>query len=165
MGLCAAGPCTSLSTRSAQAGDYLDFAAEVVAAYEGGKPVAIANLMAAPQGTSFRVGDKMLVREDGSNVGTLGDEQLDRQAGRRARELMAMGKNDYIVTDDGVEYFIEAFTTPPTLVLVGGGHVSNAIAPGCEERGFPPLRCRRPRGVRQRRAVSGGGNRQVRRVR
>ena len=119
-----------------QAGDYLDFAAEVVAAYEGGKPVAIANLMAAPQGTSFRVGDKMLVREDGSNVGTLGDEQLDRQAGRRARELMAMGKNDYVVTDDGVEYFIEAFTTPPTLVLVGGGHVSNAIAPVAKSVGF-----------------------------
>ena len=119
-----------------QAGDYLDFAGEVVAAYEGGKPVAIANLMAAPQGTSFRVGDKMLVREDGSNVGTLGDEQLDRQAGRRARELMAMGKNDYIVTDDGVEYFIEAFTTPPTLVLVGGGHVSNAIAPVAKSVGF-----------------------------
>ena len=119
-----------------QAGDYLDFAGEVVAAYEGGKPVAIANLMAAPQGTSFRVGDKMLIREDGSNVGTLGDEQLDRQAGRRARELMAMGKNDYVVTDDGVEYFIEAFTTPPTLVLVGGGHVSNAIAPVAKSVGF-----------------------------
>ena len=119
-----------------QAGDYLDFAGEVVAAYEGGKPVAIANLMAAPQDTSFRVGDKMLVREDGSNVGTLGDEQLDRQAGRRARELMAMGKNDYVVTDEGVEYFIEAFTTPPTLVLVGGGHVSKAIAPVAKSVGF-----------------------------
>ena len=116
--------------------DYVDFAAEVVAAYEGGKPVAIANLMAAPQDAAFRVGDKMLVREDGSSVGTLGDEQLDRQAGRRARELMAMGKNDYVVTDDGVEYFIEAFTTPPTLVLVGGGHVSNAIAPVAKSVGF-----------------------------
>ena len=116
--------------------DYVDFAAEVVAAYEGGKPVAIANLMAAPPGTSFRVGDKMLIREDGSNVGTLGDAQLDRQAGRRARELMAMGKNDYVVTDDGIEYFIEAFTTPPTLVLVGGGHVSNAIAPVAKSVGF-----------------------------
>ena len=58
------------------------------------------------------------------------------QAGRRARELMAMGKNDYVVTDDGVEYFIEAFTTPPTLVLVGGGHVSNAIAPVAKSVGF-----------------------------
>ncbi len=116
--------------------DYLDFAEEVVAAYEGGKPVAIVNMMAAPEGSSFRVGDKMLVREDGETVGTLGDDQFDRQAARRARELMAMGKNDYVVTDDGVEYFIEAFTTPPTLVLVGGGHVSNAIAPVAKSVGF-----------------------------
>ena len=119
-----------------QAGDYLDFAGEVVAAYEGGKPVAIANLMVAPEGSSYRVGNKMLVREDGQTVDTLGDERLDRQAARRARELMAMGKNDYVVTDDGVEYFIEAFTTPPTLVLVGGGHVSNAIAPVAKSVGF-----------------------------
>lgn len=119
-----------------QAGDYLDFAGEVVAAYEGGKPVAIANLMVAPEGSSYRVGDKMLVREDGQTVDTLGNEQLDRQAARRARELMAMGKNDYVVTDDGIEYFIEAFTTPPTLVLVGGGHVSNAIAPVAKSVGF-----------------------------
>ncbi len=116
--------------------DYLDFAEEVVAAYEGGKPVAIANMMAAPEGSSFRVGDKMLVREDGETVGTLGDDQFDRQAARRARELMAMGKNDYVVADDGVEYFIEAFTTPPTLVLVGGGHVSKAISTVAKSVGF-----------------------------
>ena len=36
-----------------RAEDYVDFAAEVVAAYEGGKPVAIANLMAAPQALRF----------------------------------------------------------------------------------------------------------------
>ncbi len=119
-----------------QAPDYLDLAQEVVAAYEGGKPVAIANLMVAPQGSSLRVGDKMLVREDGNNVGTLGDDRLDKQASRRARELMALGKNDYVVADDGVEYFIEAFTTPPTLVVVGGGHVSKALAPVAKSVGF-----------------------------
>ena len=64
-----------------QAPDYLDYAEEVVSAYEGGKPVAIVNLMVAPQGTSLRVGDKMLVRENGNNVGTLGDDWA-RQAGK-----------------------------------------------------------------------------------
>ena len=47
-----------------------------------------------------------------------------------------MGKNDYLRFDDGVECYIEAYTTPPTLVLVGGGHVSKAIAPIAKSVGF-----------------------------
>ncbi len=119
-----------------RANDYLDYAGEVVEAYEGGKPVAIANLMMAPDGSRLTVGAKMLVRENGSVEGTLGDDRLDRLAARRARDLMAMGKNDYVVDEQGAEYFIEAFTTPPTLVAVGGGHVSKALTAVAKSVGF-----------------------------
>ena len=33
-----------------------------------------------------------------------------------------------MVTATGAEYFIEAYTTPPQLVICGGGHVSRALA-------------------------------------
>ena len=105
-----------------------DFNDEVLAAYDGGAPVAVASLMKAPEGSGLTVGSQLLVRENGSTAGSLGDEKLDARASVEARRLMAMGKNDYIVTESGAEFFIEAYTTPPTLVLAGGGHVSRAIS-------------------------------------
>ena len=105
-----------------------DFNDEVLAAYDGGAPVAVASLMKTPEGSGLTVGSQLLVRENGSTAGSLGDEKLDVRASVEARRLMAMGKNDYIVTESGAEFFIEAYTTPPTLVLAGGGHVSRAIS-------------------------------------
>ena len=116
--------------------DYQKYAEEVVAAYEGGPPVAIANLMVAPENpgpsgaSGLAVGSKLLIRENGETEGTLGDSDLDGRAVRKAVNLMAMGKQEYIVDDEtGAEFFIEAFTTPPTIVLAGGGHVSKALDP------------------------------------
>lgn len=115
---------------------YGEFALEVVEAYEGGAPVALVNIMVAPEASGISVGNKMLVRENGSTSGSLGDEKLDSASARQARELMALGKNDYVVTDSGVEYYIEAYTTPPTLVIAGGGHVSKALAQIAKSVGF-----------------------------
>ena len=113
-----------------------DFNDEVLAAYDGGAPVAVASLMKAPEGSGLTVGSQLLVRENGSTAGSLGDEKLDARASDEARRLMAMGKNDYIVTESGAEFFIEAYTTPPTLVLAGGGHVSRAISNIAKTLGF-----------------------------
>ena len=49
---------------------------------------------------------------------------------------MALGKNEYVTAKSGAEYFIEAYTTPPQLVLCGGGHVAKAIAPLAKTLGF-----------------------------
>lgn len=105
-----------------------DFNDEVIAAYDGGAPVAVASLMKVPEGSDLVVGARLLVRENSSTSGSLGDEKLDARAVGEVRKLMAMGKNDYIVTESGAEFFVEAYTTPPTLVLAGGGHVSKAIS-------------------------------------
>ncbi len=113
-----------------------DFTDEVVAAYEGGAPVAVASLMKVPEGSELAVGSKLLIRENGSTSGSLGDEKLDSHAMNSARKLMAMGKNDYITAESGDEYFVEAYTTPPTLVLAGGGHVSKAISSIAAGLGF-----------------------------
>jgi len=113
-----------------------DFNDEVIAAYEGGAPVSVASLMNVPDRSELVVGSKLLVRENGSTAGSLGDEKLDANAINEARRLMAMGKNDYITTESGAEFFIEAYTTPPTLVLAGGGHVSKAISNIASTLGF-----------------------------
>lgn len=115
---------------------YADFADEILSAYDGGMPVAIINLMAVPNDSVLKVGQKMLVRENGTFEGSIGDKVLDSKMMAKARGLMVMGKTDYVVDDSGVECFIEAYTTPPTLVLVGGGHVSKALASVAKKIGF-----------------------------
>ena len=118
---------------------YLDYAAEIDAAYEGGPSVALASLIKTANGqlkAGHVIGSKLFVREDGSTEGSLGDLGLDRDAVKRARGLMAMGRNEYVITDEGAEYFIEAYTTPPQLVICGGGHVSRALASHAKPLGF-----------------------------
>ncbi len=115
---------------------YREFAEHAVDAYAGGSPMAIVNVTAAPSGSKVTVGAKMLVRENGETKGDLGNAVLEAMTVAKARDLMAMGKNDYLYLDDGTECYIEAYTTPPTLVLIGGGHVSKAIAPIAKSVGF-----------------------------
>ena len=115
---------------------YQDFAQRAVDAYRGGSPMAIVNLTGVAAGSTLKVGAKMLVNENGDCEGSLGDDDLERVTVAKARDLMAMGKNDYLRLEDGTECYIEAYTTPPTLVLVGGGHVSKAIAPVAKSVGF-----------------------------
>jgi xanthine dehydrogenase accessory factor len=114
---------------------YFDYAKEIDDAYEGGPSVALASLIRPANGRGS-IGSKLFIREDGSTEGSLGDLGLDHDAVKRARNLMAMGRNEYVITDEGAEYFIEAYTTPPQLVICGGGHVSRALASHAKPLGF-----------------------------
>ena len=116
--------------------DYLDIAREIDGAYRGEGAVAVASMISPADGQHDAVGAKLLVREDGTTAGTLGSEVLDRGAAKKALDLMVLGRNEYVVADDGTEYFVEAYTTPPQMVLCGGGHVSKAIAPLAKTVGF-----------------------------
>mgnify|MGYP001350573131 FL=1 len=119
-----------------QPGDYIDVAREIDGAYRGEDAVAVASVVKPAEGQPAPIGARLLVRENGSMEGTLGSEALDRDASRKARDLMVLGKNDYVVAENGAEYFVEAYTTPPQMVLCGGGHVSKAIAPLAKTVGF-----------------------------
>ncbi len=118
-----------------EAGSYLDYAREIDAAYAGGPAVALATVTAAGDGAGT-LGARLFMREDGSTEGTLGSPEMDREAVKRARELMVHGKNEFVTMRDGPEFFVEAYTTPPQMVLCGGGHVSKAIAPLAATLGF-----------------------------
>ena len=109
--------------------DYLSYAEEIDNAYKGQGAVALANLIRPAPGSGLLLGAKLFIREDGSTEGTLGDPGMDHEAMDKAQELMIHGRNDYVIADDGAEYFVESYTTPPQLVICGGGHVSKAIAP------------------------------------
>jgi xanthine dehydrogenase accessory factor len=116
--------------------DYRAYASEIEEAYDGGRAVALASIVKSSGNGGRGTGEKLFVREDGSTDGTLGSGPLDREAVRKALDLMAYGRSEYVKAADGIEYFVEAYTTPPQMVLCGGGHVSKAIAPLAKSLGF-----------------------------
>ena len=107
--------------------DFVPLGTEIVDAYEGGDPVSLATVVNVPEGAA-NLGAKLLLRQNGSVSGTLGNPQLDARALESAQRVADVGNNESIVTDEGTEVFVEGFTTPPTLVMVGGGHVGKATA-------------------------------------
>lgn len=105
--------------------EFLPFGQEMMGAYESANPVAVATVVKAEMGRG-RMGAKILLRQDGTTYGSLGDSELDSMALEAARRVADLGTNEHIMTHYGAEIFVEGFTTPPTLVLVGGGHVAKA---------------------------------------
>lgn len=115
--------------------EYLCASQSVLDSYKGGEPAAIATLVKPAAGKGM-VGDKLIVRMGGETSGTMGDGERDERAAARSRELAPLGKHEYVVCQDGSEYFLETYTTPPTLVILGGGHIGTALAPLATTLGF-----------------------------
>jgi len=118
-----------------QPDQYLPHAEEIREAYAGHGAVAVATVTKVGS-NNVSLGDKLLIRENGEVEGSLGDKVVDEDAITRAKSLMIHGQNQYVVGDQGLEYFLEAYTTPPQLVLCGGGHVSKAISVLAKPLGF-----------------------------
>jgi xanthine dehydrogenase accessory factor len=106
---------------------------EIDAAYEGGPPLAVATVV---KSASLTHGARLVVRHDGSTVGTLGEAAVDARAVEAAAEVMPMGKSSSIKTDEGDEIFVTGHTSPATVVLVGGGHVNLQVARVAQILGF-----------------------------
>ena len=104
---------------------FLPFGKAIMDAYESGQPVAVATIVRASSSRGV-IGAKLLLKEGGVVSGSLGDPELDSLAMEAARKVSDLGTNQHVMTHDGVELFVEGYTTPPTVVLVGGGHVAKA---------------------------------------
>ena len=108
--------------------EFLSIATGVTEAYDGGEAVAMATIVKRGGGSS-EVGTKITVRANGITEGTLGSRDLDHVAIKTAERLAPYGKCEQVLTSDGTELFVEAYTSPPSVLLVGGGHISKAVAP------------------------------------
>ena len=77
------------------------------------------------------VGRELIVFEDGSHVGTLGDS-LDEPAIVAARAALLEGQAQRItlseVAAEPIEIFIDVLLTAPTVIMVGGVHIAVALA-------------------------------------
>ena len=114
--------------------DYLLYGKEALNAYKGGSVVGIATIVRAPDPRCL--GYRFMLRDDGTTEGSLGDPDLEKLALESIGKVAQLGKNDTVLTSNGTEIFVEGFTTPPTLVLMGGGHIGKATSVLANSLGF-----------------------------
>jgi xanthine dehydrogenase accessory factor len=87
------------------------------------------------RGPEELLGRKVLVQEDGSATGTI-DKKLDPFALDQAREILMQGESRRVQLKEDVEVFGEIILPPPTLITVGGVHITSALLPLAKTLGY-----------------------------
>lgn len=113
----------------------------ILNAIRAGEAACVLTVIEVRGSTPREVGTKMLLRADGSTVGTIGGGALEAAALADAREALASGQSrvtDYSLLgqsqgDLGVcggeaRVFIEVLHPKPTLLVIGAGHVGQPLA-------------------------------------
>jgi xanthine dehydrogenase accessory factor len=90
-------------------------------AFEEGRPLAAVAVTESPEGGP-RPGTRMLVREDGTAEGSLGEAELDELARQEAVQALAEERSGVVELARGVRAFVEALVPPVRLLVCGAGH-------------------------------------------
>ncbi|MBI5847269.1 MAG: XdhC family protein [Nitrospirae bacterium] len=117
-----------------------------------GRSSALATIVQCSGSAPQKTGSKMLVRDDGTIVGTLGGGCLEAEVVQAA--LMAIRdeqaatlpfdlteKQGGLVCGGRLSIFIEPVIPEPTLVILGAGHVGKALATAARFSGFRVVVC------------------------
>jgi xanthine dehydrogenase accessory factor len=128
----------------------MDIYEEIVALRKAGRRGALATITNVRGSIpSFRTA-KMLVRDDGSALGTIGGGCVEAEVWQAAREVMQEEKprslsfdlnnnpsyNTGMVCGGTLEIFIEPVVPPAELLIFGGGHVSLSLCKLASLAGF-----------------------------
>lgn len=127
-----------------------EIAREVSRLLERGDGFALATVVASQGSVPGKVGFQMLVRRDGSQVGTVGGAGLERRVHEACGKAMAGGEQRLLEFDlsykkeggldsvcgGSVTVFVHGVAAKPHVLLVGGGHVSHEVAKLCDGLDF-----------------------------
>jgi xanthine dehydrogenase accessory factor len=83
-------------------------------------------LVTVVKGPDEILGREMLVQDNGSLTGAL-REDLNEQALNLAKETLAGGESRRTTLNEDIEVFLEVILPPPTLIAVGGVHITIAL--------------------------------------
>jgi xanthine dehydrogenase accessory factor len=78
------------------------------------------------RGPDELLGREILVRDGGDVTGTIGKD-LDQSMMKLARETLEDGASRRAILNETVEVFLEVMLPPPTLIVVGGVHITIAL--------------------------------------
>ena len=125
------------------------FYRETAEIQEEGKSVAICTVIKTSGATPRRAGSKVLVFPDGSIKGTIGGGEMERRVVAEALEALRDGRSRLVGysledTDKGdagvcgghMTVYVEPVIPHPRLVVVGAGHVGQAVAKLAHWLGF-----------------------------
>ena len=119
-----------------------DIYKEMVKTMEDGEEAALITIVSTSGSTPREEGTKMLVRSDGSIIGSIGGGGLEARVYELAAQVIRKGKPDRfqlslteeegkgmgMICGGNLEVFIEPVMSSPTLYLFGGGHMSLPVA-------------------------------------
>jgi len=128
----------------------MDIFEEVVRMRRAGERGALATIVHTNGSIPSFDSSRMLVRDDGSIVGTVGGGCVEAEVWAEAKEVivaeqprkMTFNLNQDAQYDAGLicggtlEIFVEPILPQPVLYIFGGGHVSTAVAPIAHQAGF-----------------------------
>jgi xanthine dehydrogenase accessory factor len=128
----------------------VDLFEEIVRMRRAGQRAALATIVHTNGSIPSYESSRMLVREDGSIVGTIGGGCVEAEVWAAAKEVMQneaprkmiFNLNNEASYDNGLicggtlEVFVEPILPQPVLYLFGGGHVSMAVAKSASAAGF-----------------------------
>jgi len=130
---------------SADALEVLRAAADVLSGVRSG-PAALATVVGRTGSAPQVIGARLLLRVDGAMIGTIGGGAIEAQVLDACRSTLRDGKPQlikaHLVRDLGMccggsmEVFVEYLDTQARLILIGAGHVAQAIAPVAVGVGF-----------------------------
>jgi xanthine dehydrogenase accessory factor len=87
------------------------------------------------RGADDLLGKELLLKDDGSVIGGLNSKR-DEQALNFAREALASGESRRAMLNEDIEVFIEVILPPPTLIVVGGVHITIALVTLAKTLGY-----------------------------
>ena len=87
------------------------------------------------RGSVNMLGREVLIHEDGTITGDIADKR-DKKILELANESLSQGKSQREALDDETEIFLELISPPPTLIAVGGVHITVALMQLAKTLGF-----------------------------
>lgn len=114
---------------------------ELLAAQESGQPVAMATVVKARGSVPRHAGSKMLVYPDGRLSGTVGGGEMEARIRSEALAALQDGRTRLVpyslvdpkrgdpgVCGGEVEIYVEPYSSPASVLVIGCGHVGQAVA-------------------------------------
>lgn len=127
----------------------LEIYQELVKVIAKGERAVLATIISGQGSTPRKAGAKMLIKEDGTFVGTVGGGGTEHQLRSKVTEVMKSGQPQIVHFDlsgkDGalqmicggqMDVFLEPILPPETLYLFGAGHTSQSTATIGKTLGF-----------------------------
>ncbi len=129
--------------------DDLNIHEEIVRLARAGIPSALATVVESAGSSPRKAGAKMLVRQDGSILGTVGGGKVELEVIAVSREVLSSGaprtvpislteENGHVCGGKLLVY-IEPNAIRPRLLIIGAGHVGAALATTARTAGYQVL--------------------------